>query len=95
MLGPAQAAQSQHSDKSENCPALPSKRLAARADFAIGEAQHPRNRESQKEQPLQNRLGNEHKAAGKPVSIQWEERPHAVVVGPIEEEMAERGDARG
>ena len=95
MLGPAHAAQNQHSSESEDSPALAAELRAARADFAIGKTEQPGNDERQKEQPIENRLDDEHETAGIPVCIEREERTHAVVVGPVEKDVAERGDAGG
>ena len=73
----------------------PRKRLRARADFAIGKAEEPGHDESKEEERPEDRLGDEHEAARVPARIEGEERAHAVVVGPVEQQMAERGDERG
>ena len=79
----------------EDGPAAAAERLAARADFAVGEAEQPGHEEGQEKQRPEDRLGNEDEAACIPARIEGEEGTQAVVVGPVEQQVAERGDEGG
>ena len=95
VLGPAPAAQHEHSAEREDGPAAAAKPLFPRPDLAIGKPQHPRHEKRQEEQRPHYRLRDEHEAACIPARIEWEEWPHAVVVRPVEQQVAERRNARG
>ena len=79
----------------EDGPAAAAERRAARADFAVGEAEQAGNDEGGKEQSPQHRLGDKHKAAGIPAGVEGKEGADAVVVGPVEQDVAEGGDEGG
>ena len=78
----------------KDSPAAAAKPLLPRADLAIGKPQHPGHEQRQKKQSPHHRLGNKHEAARIPARIERKERPHAVIVGPVEQQMAERRNKR-
>ena len=61
----------------------------ARADFAVDEAEESRGDERNEEGSENEGFEDEDDGAGVPVGIEGEEGTEAVVVGPVEEEMAE------
>ena len=71
------------------------RRGAARTDFTFGEAEDAGDDERGDEKHPHDRLGDEDEAAGIPARIERKERTHAVVVGPVEQDVAERGDEGG
>jgi DNA ligase (NAD+) len=62
------------------------------ADFAADEAEERGGNEGDEEKQKDDRFEDEDEGAGVPARVEGEEGAYAVVVGPVEEEMAEEGD---
>ena len=63
-------------------------------DFAIDQAEHGRSDEAGEQEDEHDRLEDEDDVPGVPVGIPGREGPHAVVVGEVEQDVAERGEER-
>ena len=94
MLDEAQGPERGHGEKSGDGPALSAEGGFACADFAADEAEERRGDESDEENEKKDGLEDEDEGAGVPAGIEGEEGTEAVVVGPVEQQVAEQGDER-
>jgi hypothetical protein len=75
--------------KDGHAAAAKGRRGAAGAYLAVGEAEDAGNDERGEEEHPNDRFGDENEATGIPARVEGKERTHAVVVGPVKEDMAE------
>jgi len=68
------------------------RRFAARADFASDQAEQCRDEQRRSEKRPEYRFGDEDEAAGVPARIEGKERSQAIVVRPVEQQVAQSCD---
>ena len=79
-------------EESEDGPASSEEGLSACAYFAVDESEEGGRDESEEEEEKDDGLEDEYDGAGVPVGVEGKEGADAVVVGPVEQEVAEQGD---
>ncbi len=89
MLYVTQAPEKENSGEREDGPAASAEAGSAAADFAFGEAEEAGDDERGEEQCPDDRFSDEDKTAGVPARVERKERTDAVVVGPVEQDVAE------
>jgi hypothetical protein len=89
VFGPAPAPEDDHAGERCDGPGTAAEARAACAYFAIGEAEQRWEDEGDEQQRPDDGFGDEDEVAGVPAGVEGEERADAVVVGPVEEDVAE------
>src|SRR6185437_7429922 len=95
MLGVAQAPDQEHAEESEDGPAASTKLRPLRTDFAFGKAKDARDDQSGDEQRPEPRSGDEDKVASVAAWIERQKGTDAVVVRPVEEDVAKKREEGG
>ena len=92
MLDEANGPERSHGEQSGDGPAPSAEGWFACADFAADEAEEGRGDESDQEDEKEDGLEDEDEGAGVPARVEGKEGAEAVVVGPVQQEVAEQGD---
>ncbi len=88
----AKAPERDDSQESEDGPATSAKGWSACAYFAVDEAEEGWGDERDEQQEEDEGFEDEDEGAGVPVGVEGKEGANAVVVGPVEQDVAEKGD---
>ena len=88
MLDEAEGPESSHGKETCDSPAPSPEGWTSRSDFAADEAEEGGSDEGYEKNEEEDGFEDEDEGAGIPVWIEGKEGPQAVVVGPVEKEMA-------
>src|SRR5271169_5437773 len=93
MLIVTKAPQQDHSEKGESGGDPAFRSTAACPDFLVNEREKQRNNQSQEQEDEHYRLEDENNVPGVPFLGKWPERTDAVIVGEVEQDVADAGKA--